>query len=448
MRINAMIVAALLALSAVCLPPAAANEAEPVARSLPVNANIRAEPSLNAERLVTLERGRQVWVHGETNEHGWVRVSNADKTVHGWMAAYLLDEPANIATPGRRSKFAEALGEPAPAASGGTSLFSRSLGGGSGGGGDSPPPAAGGSLFAQASQSGQIERAQEEKRRREAEEARRRAEEQERQHREAEERRLQREWEEAEERRRWEQEEEERRLQEEWEWEMAELEAEESRQQVLNTIQGIERLFQQEIQQRQIQQQQIQRQQAAQRLSQERERRRQEMAHWQQQDQARLDRERQERERQARLRAEQERVLADLQRATRPAAPTYSPPPSTSRSSPSSGGGTNPASRSVREGCWGMPDPPNTTCVASSPRRSGDRFIVTHKNICSNRIVVSMCNERAGRDATCGQSGILPGRSYNWDSGKDSTGAYSVRWVGSKNSVEDWACVSQIGWRN
>jgi hypothetical protein len=95
-----------------------------------------------------------------------------------------------------------------------------------------------------------------------------------------------------------------------------------------------------------------------------------------------------------------------------------------------------------------MPDPPNTTCVASSARRSGDRFVVTHENICSKRIVASMCNERAGRDATCGQTGILPGRSYNWDSGADSTGAFSVRWVGSKNSVEDWACVSQIGWRD
>src|SRR5690606_37677549 len=166
-----------------CLPPAAAAEAEPVARSLPVNANIRAEPSLNAERLLTLERGRQVWVHGEPDEHGWVRVSNADKTVNGWMAAYLLDEPANIATPGRRSKFAEALNEPALAGSG-TSLFARSLGGGGGAG--SPPRSAGGSLFAQASQSGEIEHAQEEKRRREAEEARRRAEEEERRRQEAE----------------------------------------------------------------------------------------------------------------------------------------------------------------------------------------------------------------------------------------------------------------------
>ena len=79
---------------------------------------------------------------------------------------------------------------------------------------------------------------------------------------------------------------------------------------------------------------------------------------------------------------------------------------------------------------------------------NSDRFIVTHENICSERIVVRMCNERTSGAPLCGQGNIAPGQSRKWDSFSDSTGGYSVQWVGSRNSTEDWACVSQMGWRN
>jgi len=428
MRIGYLLLAALL-LAAGWTTAAMADRPDPHTRPLPVNVNIRAEPSLNAERLATLERGQTVWVHGEPTDEGWVRVSNAQKTIHGWMAAYLLDRPANKATPARRSQ----------------SAFTDALFGSDSGSGGAPAPApagGSGSLFTQALQSGEIERAQEEKRRRDAEQARLRAEAEERNRREVEEFRRQREWEEAENQRRWQREEEERRYQRELAWADAAAEAEADRLQRWNMIQGIERSFQQQVQQQQ-QLADLQRAQAEQRRI-----RQQQQQQQTQQQQAEAERRRQqeaERQRQEReLQEQQARTLAQIQQSTQPRPITSSPPPR-----PVTTPTTNPVPREQRQrGCWSNPTPPNTTCLRSDPRRSGDRFIVTHHNICSERIVARMCNERAGGQPLCGQSGILPGGSHNWDSGRDSTGGYSVQWVGSRNSVEDWACASEIGWRN
>jgi hypothetical protein len=204
-----------------------------------------------------------------------------------------------------------------------------------------------------------------------------------------------------------------------------------------------------------MQQQQLQ-------AEQERRQRLAQQQQWQRQDAARLDRERAERDRQEEerrraqqqrerdLRDQQQKLIADMQRATQPTPGTASAP------SPSRTAGARTASASspvastqrAREGCWSIPEPPKTTCVASSSRFSGNQFIVTHENICGERIVVRMCNDRAGQEPSCGQSGIMPGRTNNFTSYDGSTGSYTAQWIGSKNSVEDWSCVSQLGWQD
>lgn len=204
-----------------------------------------------------------------------------------------------------------------------------------------------------------------------------------------------------------------------------------------------------------MQQQQLQ-------AEQERRQRLAQQQQWQRQDAARLDRERAERDRQEEerrraqqqrerdLRDQQQKLIADMQRATQPNPGTAAASSSPRTAGTRTAGASSPvaSSQRVREGCWSIPEPPKTTCVASNSRFSGNQFIVTHENICGERIVVRMCNDRAGQEPSCGQSGIMPGRTHNFTSYDGSTGTYTAQWIGSKNSVEDWSCVSQLGWQD
>jgi len=390
MFVQAALAALLFAVPAVCAP--AVQASDPAIARATAAANVRQAPHVDAPRVAVLREGQQVRIVDELGGGDWHRVADMQGNLLGFVAARLLDRSGGAGDSIFAQQLAQMRGETA-------------------GRGNQPTAAEGtGSIFEQIANSGAIEAAHEDNQRREAE--RRRQEE--------EERRL------AEERRKREEEERERLEEERWdelareqarknEW--ARQRSDDGQDSFATALLGqLQRNLETEARRQQVQRDILNQQQVA------------------------------EAQRQQQQRLAQQQAVQAQQAA--PPRPTASPPPRTVMAPSASA-----MPRQQRQlGCWATPEPPHTTCVRSSARwgqgLNRDRFIVTHENICSERIVVKMCNERSGGQPLCGQNAIMPGRSTNWDSFKDSTGGYSVQWVGSRTATEDWACASEVGWRN
>jgi len=398
--LRALALAAVIAIPAIFAAP---TQAELGLVRVPEPLNVRQGPDIDTPRLTVLRTGQQVRILEKAGGGLWYRVADTNGTVLGFVTAHLL-------TPGGTSGGASAGAQ--------DSIFAQQLarlqGGTTGLATASPqvpaPTPQSGSIFEQIASTGAIEAAHEENRRRDAERLRQQ---------EAEQRREAERWrQEREEAERLAQEEEDAR-EEERRYQEAQRRAQQSGGQdpIATIMLGQMRAMQQDLQ-AEIQRKhgQLESQKQAQALA------------------------------ETRRVQEQQRQLQQPQQAA-PTRPTASPP------RPVAGPSTSAMPRQQRQlGCWATPEPPHTTCVRSSARwgqgLNRDRFIVTHENICSERIVVKMCNERSGAQPLCGQNAILPGRSITWYSFEDSSGGFSVHWVGSRNSIEDWSCVSTIGWRN
>ena len=363
-----ILVAAVLLNLGVCLGPAYAVE---LAQAR-VAANVRVSPSVEAERVSVLKTGQSVRILSESEGGTWVRISDLWGNELGYVAARLLDRPDAPATASN--------------------------------------PVTGGSIFAQAVQSGTIDKAHDEIRRAEEEEERQRLEA----------------WQAKLDRMDAEREEQNRiaRLeQEEFEREQAELRAWalQSEDYSGSRGDGLDNLASAMAGQIQTMQNELAQQQAQQRF------------------------------------LEQQQPLQEQKQQTQ----TYTSPRTYNTPTGSASGSTvwsptkgntsasglplssRTAARSNQ--CWYTPDPPQPSCVAESVNWDDGRFLIKSRNVCNKRIVVRACGYRGGSDEYCGMSGVGPGSTWTHLVGKsmDPTGGYRIEWAGSVNSVEDWTCMSR-----
>lgn len=364
-----MLVAGIIALPFTTYAPKAHAADSSLARANTA-ANVRQAPNADAARVAVLQEGQQVRIIAAGQ--AWHQVADMQGRVLGFVASRLLEPIDGSSGSIFTGQLAMLRGE-AP-----TTHNNRT-----------------GSIFQQAVDSGAIENAHEENRRREAErqwnaEEQRRLEEERWQRNWAEQRRL--EDERAKERA--------REIEEQNQWAM-ERSHDDGGSMVADAIQRMQRGFEVDMQ----------------------------------------------RQQQALLAIQRQRQTEPLHRSESRQERTPSPARNVAPSQMSS------MPREQRQyGCWANPDPGKSSCVRSDGRWghgiNRDRYIVTHENICSERIVVKMCNERESGAPLCGQDSIAPGRSKTWSSFGDSTGRFAVQWIGSRNSSEDWVCSSQMGWQN
>ena len=91
--------------AAVAPPPKPALDLVPVEAAFITtrNANVRAEPSINAAKVATLPTGTEVYVPGQTKDGDWLRVERDGKAL-GYVYKTLLEDKASIEDARRKSE--------------------------------------------------------------------------------------------------------------------------------------------------------------------------------------------------------------------------------------------------------------------------------------------------------------------------------------------------------
>ncbi|MGB2246828.1 MAG: hypothetical protein ACPH3N_04120 [Alcanivorax sediminis] len=102
--------------------------------------------------------------------------------------------------------------------------------------------------------------------------------------------------------------------------------------------------------------------------------------------------------------------------------------------------------------CWDGLSNTGSPCMVVADTKwsthTQGKFIVTYRNVCSQRIYARFCNERNSGSADCGASGILPGSTKGWSTYK-ANGRYSYNWVGVTKPSKDWVCSGKVsGWND
>ncbi len=102
--------------------------------------------------------------------------------------------------------------------------------------------------------------------------------------------------------------------------------------------------------------------------------------------------------------------------------------------------------------CWdGLSATGNPCMVVADTRWSlhtPNKFMVTYRNTCEQRIYARFCNERQSGSHDCGTAGLAADSTVTWST-HQASGEHHHQWIGVTNAANDWVCVDKLdAWQN